>query len=130
MAKKKKKKTTKPISQSELDLLKPVNIMELGSDLDCFGKEYDLSTDECKRCGDSEFCAIASAANLHGERAKVEKKVEFKDISDQDISVKIHEFIEKKLDRDIPHKKIISRLVKRFGMDKKAARKLMKEYTK
>ena len=40
-------------------VLVPTNVSEIiGTRDDCFGKEYDLSTSECKRCGDSELCAV------------------------------------------------------------------------
>ena len=120
-----KKKRNKKKAQAELDLLKPVNIMELGSSLDCFGREYDLSTDECKRCGDSEFCAIACSANLNIERKELEQNTEFKDIAQDD---PIKKFILKKLERGTEVKKIVPRVVKRFDLDKKEARKLVKKY--
>lgn len=122
-----KKKRNKKKVQADLDLLKPVDIMQLGSSLDCFGKEYDLSTDECKRCGDSEFCAIACSANLNIERADLEKDTEFKDIAgDQD--TKIKDFIIKKLERGTEEDKITNRVKKRFNLTKKEAKKLVKKY--
>ena len=43
-------------------VLVPTNVSEIiGTRDDCFGKEYDLSTSECKRCGDSELCAVCFA---------------------------------------------------------------------
>jgi len=121
MAKKRKDKKVK----RELDLLKPVDIMSLGSPLDCFGKEYDLSTDECKRCGDSEFCAIACSANLNIERVELEKETDFKDIDAED---PIKKYILKKLERGTEDIKIMARVVKRFGLTKKEAKKLVKKY--
>lgn len=76
--KKKEKKTVKP----EINFLRPIPIYELGGENDpCFGKQYDLTTDECKRCGDSELCAIASAQKLNLVRQQIELKQEFKDIN-------------------------------------------------
>ena len=109
MAKKKKVVTNK-----ELDLMKPVDLTSLSSELDCFGKEYDLSTDECKRCGDSEYCAIACSINLTPERKQLAQETKFKDEHQTDIPFEVHSFIEKKLDRGTDDSKIVSRLVKRF----------------
>lgn len=125
----KKKKERKPKSDKELSLLEPVDIMQLGSELDCFGKEYDLSTDECKRCGDSEFCAIACSANLHAERKKIGKKTVFKDEQlDKNEDSKIKDFITKKLERGVEESKIVVRVVKRFGISKKDAKKMVEKY--
>lgn len=125
---KKRSKETKPVSQKEIDLLKPVDIMSLGSELDCFGKEYDLSTDECKRCGDAEFCVIASAAKMKKTRTKIEKQVEFKDISQGAIPKEVYKFIENKIKRRVPLEKITKRIIKRFGIPKEEAKELIKQY--
>ena len=46
----------------EEDILKPIDINSIGSNGDpCFGKGYDLSTEECKQCGDSELCCLKFA---------------------------------------------------------------------
>lgn len=125
---KKKSKETKPVSQKEIDLLKPVDILSLGSEHDCFGKEYDLSTDECKRCGDSEFCVIATAARMKKVRGKVEKEVEFKDISQGSIPKEVYKFIENKMKRKVPLDKIGKRIVKRFGIPSNQVKELIKSY--
>lgn len=57
MAKKQKQKEL--IKLEDTDILKPIDISQIGSNGDpCFGKEYNLSTKECKMCGDSELCCI------------------------------------------------------------------------
>lgn len=74
--KRKPRKMTKGI-----DLLKPVNIEDLGGENDpCFGKHNDPKAEECQRCGDCELCAVVQSQNLHTKRAKVEKGQKFKDL--------------------------------------------------
>ena len=56
---------------SKIDPLQVIDVTKLGNvDTDpCFGKSYDLSTKECKLCGDSELCAFKMSQTL-----KVEQK--------------------------------------------------------
>lgn len=65
----------------EEDILKPIDINSIGSNGDpCFGKGYDLSTEECKQCGDSELCCL-KFANLMGKtRKQLEEENQFKDL--------------------------------------------------
>lgn len=76
---KKKKKKENPLSSG--DILIPISIDQIGSDTDpCFGKHYDLSTDECKICGDSELCCIKTAAELKVTRKALEEENHYKDL--------------------------------------------------
>lgn len=119
MAKKKKKNT------QELDTLKPINIYELGGDNDpCFGKQYDLSADECNRCGDSELCAIATAQNLNGIREKIEKETEFKDIQNEVGNKKVENYIKKRIDKGYDLSRIKKLVKKKFRLKSKEIRKL------
>ena len=57
------------------DILTPLDISQLGSNGDpCFGIGYDLSTKECKLCGDSELCAFKMSQNLNITRKELEQK--------------------------------------------------------
>ena len=57
-------------------VLVPTNVSEIiGTRDDCFGKEYDLSTSECKRCGDSELCAVCFAQFMNKTRKQVEEEI-------------------------------------------------------
>ena len=110
MAKRKKKE------KAEVDLLKPINIFELGGDADpCFGKQYDLSTDECKRCGDSELCAIATAQKLNGVRKKIEEHTEFKDIGNNTGDEKLKKFIKSRMTKDYKLSRIKKLAAKKLG---------------
>lgn len=104
-----KKKKVKPKNLlpdiSEQDILKPISLSDIGSNGDpCFGKHYDLSTKECKMCGDSELCAIVLAQGLNTTRDKLQEEKHFKDM---DILI------------DIPAVKKFIRSLKRKG-DKRA----------
>ena len=63
------------------DILTPLDISQLGSNGDpCFGIGYDLSTKECKLCGDSELCAFKMSQNLNITRKELEQKNQYKDL--------------------------------------------------
>lgn len=80
------------INKTDIDLLKPIDVLSLGSNDDpCFGKLHDLKAPECKSCGDSEFCAIVKAQGLHKERLVIETEQRFKDIEEAE-----EEMIQKK----------------------------------
>tara|TARA_R110000772_G_scaffold128201_2_gene235785 strand:+ start:670 stop:1101 length:432 start_codon:yes stop_codon:yes gene_type:complete len=67
-----------------IDLMKPVDVTVFGTEDDpCFGKHYDLSTDECQRCGDHEFCAIAMGHKLNTQRKQIEKDNDFLDVIEE-----------------------------------------------
>ena len=63
------------------DVLTPLDISQLGTNGDpCFGIGYDLSTKECKLCGDSELCAFKMSQNLNITRKELEQKNQYKDL--------------------------------------------------
>ena len=81
MAKDKKKKKRDLPDISKVDPLVPLDIDSIGSNGDpCFGKGYDLTTNECKMCGDSELCCIKFAAALGKTRKELEKENDDKDL--------------------------------------------------
>ena len=107
MAKKKKPKKSLP-DLSKTEILKPVDIDSIGSNGDpCFGTKYDLTTNECKMCGDSELCCIKFAAAMGKTRKELEKENDYKDL---EILV------------DIPAVKKTIRALKRKGEDRKTIR--------
>ena len=74
----------------------PLDISMVGTEDDpCFGKLYDMTTRECKRCGDNEFCALVMMGELKKQRKRLERKQKFKDIDsvEYDNSVGYHKFI-------------------------------------
>lgn len=79
----KKEKRLKKVDLSKHDPLSPleVDFNVIGSNMDpCFGKGYDLSTKECKQCGDSELCAFRVAQVLGKTRKELEEKNHYKDL--------------------------------------------------
>jgi len=79
------RKAREEINPGDYDILKPIDVLTLGSKDDpCFGKYHDLKAPECSECGDSEFCAIMKAQNLHKDRIKIESEQRFKDIEESD----------------------------------------------
>ncbi len=112
--KKTKKKDLLPDLQ-KTPILQPISIDSIGSNGDpCFGKMYDLTTDECKMCGDSELCCIKFAAEMGKTRKELEQENNYKDL---EILV------------DIPAVKKTIRALKRKGEDGKTIRaKLQAKY--
>lgn len=73
-------------SLRKIDIMKPLLFTDLGSDKDsCYGKHYSIAASECKRCGDSDVCAILSQNQLHKEIAKEEKKGRFMDVEEGEL---------------------------------------------
>jgi len=109
---------------SNMDILKPLDVLSLGSDDDpCFGKYHDLLAPECKECGDSEFCMIVQAQGLHKERLEIEEKQRFKDIEEADeemVNKKIlaKKVIDKYKQNGFKRLKTILILSKKLGLSK------------
>ena len=73
----KKKKQLPDLSKQ--DILTPIDVSTLGTNGDpCFGIGYDLSTKECKLCGDSELCAFKMSQNLNITRKELEQKNQYR----------------------------------------------------
>lgn len=115
MAKEKKKKKRDLMDITKVDPLSAIDIDSIGASSDpCFGKGYDLTTNECKLCGDSELCCIKFAASLGKTRKELEKDNNYKDL---EILV------------DIPAVKKTIRALKRKGEDRITIRqKLQAKY--
>lgn len=74
----KKRKLPNLSKQDPLDI---IDFSSIGTDADpCFGKGYDLSTKECKQCGDSELCALKMAQALGKTRKELEEENHYKDL--------------------------------------------------
>lgn len=124
----KKTKQTLP-DISTMPILKPVDISSLGNlDTDpCFGKEYDLSTKECKMCGDSELCCIKFADKVGKTRKQLEKENQYKDLEilvDKSAVFKSIRALKRKGD---DKKTIIQKIQVKYELSIKEARLLYKE---
>lgn len=117
---------------NETDPLTPItNIENLGSDKDpCFGKEYDLTTKECKLCGDSELCAICFAQKLNKTRAEIEKESHFKDMEKLLDVQGIKKYMRSLIRKDLSRKEIITKSIDKFDITKKDARSIYKTLKK
>lgn len=117
---------------SETDPLTPItNIENLGSDKDpCFGREYDLTTKECKLCGDSELCAICFAQKLNKTRAEIEKESHFKDMEKLLDVQGIKKYMRSLIRKDLSRKEIITKSIDKFDITKKDARSIYKTLKK
>lgn len=121
-----KKPKQKDLVLSDTDILSPVtNIESLGSDKDpCFGKLYDLTTSECKLCGDSELCAICFAQKMNKTRAEIEKESHFKDL-EKLIDIKsVKKYMRMLVRKETPKKDIIYKSMEKFEITKKDARSI------
>lgn len=120
----KKKKNLPDLSKQ--DILEPItNLENLGSDNDpCFGKEFDLTTDECKMCGDAELCSICFAQKLNKIRSEIEEESHFKDL-EKLIDIKsVKKYMRSLIRKDTPRKEILSKSMEKFEITKKDARSI------
>lgn len=123
-----KKKQQQLPDLTKQDILTPLDISKLGSNGDpCFGIGYDLSTKECKLCGDSELCAFKMSQNLNITRKELEQKNQYKDLDVLEDTVGIKKFIRSLIRKGKDRKEIISKTVEKFEVPKKRIRELYKE---
>lgn len=82
----------------KIDIMKPILFTDLGTENDpCFGKHYSITASECKRCGDSDVCAILCQNNMHKEYQEQESKNRFKDVEEGQLIDKQNRKLEKLL---------------------------------
>jgi len=125
-----KKKQTLPDIKNQ-DPLEPINIAELGSNGDpCFGIGYDLSTKECKLCGDSELCAFKMSQNMNITRKELEQKNQYKDLDVLEDTVGIKKYIRGLIRKGKDRKEVITKTVEKFEVPRKRIRELYKECIK
>lgn len=125
-----KKKQTLPDIKNQA-LLEPINIAELGSNGDpCFGIGYDLSTKECKLCGDSELCAFKMSQNMNITRKELEQKNQYKDLDVLEDTVGIKKYIRGLIRKGKERKEVITKTVEKFEVPRKRIRELYKECKK
>lgn len=110
------------------DVLTPLDISQLGTNGDpCFGIGYDLSTKECKLCGDSELCAFKMSQNLNITRKELEQKNQYKDLDVLEDTVGIKKYIRGLIRKGRDKKEIISKTVEKFEVPRKRIRELYRE---
>lgn len=125
----KKKQTLPDISKH--DPLVPIDITQLGTNGDpCFGKGYDLTTKECKLCGDSELCAFKMSQELRITRKELEEKNKYKDLDVLEDVDGIKKYMRNLKRKGLEKKEIISKAVDKFEVPRDTSRKLYKELKK
>lgn len=112
MSDRKKRKT----KLAKLDITVPITLDLIGSDNDpCFGKLYDGTASECRRCGDSEVCIIAMGQRNAKVRAEIESKQRFKDIEEEEFKtnlMQVSRYIEEKIDSKKSQRVKLSSMIK------------------
>lgn len=121
------KKNNLPVI-SKQDPLEPFDISKLGSNEDpCFGSKYDLTTKECKLCGDSELCAFKMSQNLNITRKQLEEKNHYKDLDILEDTDAIKKFMRKLKRAGEDRKSIIKKTSEKYEVPSKDLRKLFRE---
>lgn len=111
--------------------LEVIDLKSLGGQQDpCFGKNYDLSTKECKLCGDSELCAFATSQALHITRKQLEQQNSYKDLDVLEDTDGIKKYIRSLKRKGKTRKEIIDAAVHKYEVPKDRIRKLYLELKK
>ena len=114
--------------RQELGKLEPLTVIDLKSigtpEDPCFGKGYDLSTKECKLCGDSELCAFSTSQALHITRAQLEKKNNYKDLDVLEDTKGIKKYIRNLKRKGLKRTEIIQRTSAKFEVPSSRIRTL------
>lgn len=123
------KSKNKTIDITKVDPLQVVDITKLGiSEYDpCFGKGYNLSTKECKLCGDSELCALKMAQVLKITRKELEEKNHYKDLDTLEDVDGIKKYMRSLKRKGLTRKEIVSKCNTKFEVPKKDLRIIFKQ---
>lgn len=130
MAKKKKDKLKEVRKELETgDIFEPIDITKLGSGNDpCFGKNYDLSTKECKMCGDSELCCIKFTALMGKTRKELEAETKFKDLEPLVDIEGCKKYYRKLVREKLGKKEILDKLQSKLELSRKEARDIYRKF--
>ena len=123
----KSKKQTLP-DLSKVDPIDEIDVTQLGSNGDpCFGKGYNLSTKECKLCGDSELCALKMAQVLKITRKELEENNHYKDLDTLEDVEGIKKYMRSLKRKGLTRKEIVSKCNTKFEVPKKDLRIIFKQ---
>lgn len=109
------------------DPLVPIDVTNLGNDNDCFGQAYDLTTKECKLCGDSELCALKMSQNLNITRKKLNEQNHYKDLDILEDIPAIKKYMGSLKRKGESRKSIISKASSKFEVPTKDLRKIYRD---
>ena len=121
MEKKKKKIKLDPLVPASLDMIGGENDV-------CFGREYDLSTDECKQCGDSELCAIKFAAELGKTRKQLEQENNYKDLESLVDTKAVYKTIRALKRKNLKMSEILDRVQAKYELSREEAKSIYREW--
>lgn len=122
----KKKKNLPDLSKQ--DPLIPIDLASIGTNGDpCFGKGYDLSTRECKQCGDSELCALKMSQVLGKTRNELEKENKYKDLDVLEDVDGIKKFMRRLKRKGEKRRAIVLQAAEKFEVPTTMLRKIYKE---
>ena len=111
------------------DILEPMDISKLGTNGDpCFGKHYDLSTKECKMCGDSELCCIKFTDLMGKTRKELEAETQYKDLEPLIDMAGCKKYYRKLVRDRLGKREILDKLQSRFELSRKEARDLYRKF--
>ena len=128
MAKKKKQQEEKLPEITQKEFPKVIDIESIGnpSGDPCFGTKYDLTTDECKMCGDSELCCIKMSQALKVTRKELEAKNHYKDLETLEDVNGIKKYIRGLKRKGKTRKEIVEKASVKFEVPKKDIRLIYK----
>lgn len=112
---------------SQHDPLEPIDISKFGGEEDCFGQAYDLSTKECKLCGDSELCAFKMSQNLKITRKQLDEKNHYKDLDILEDVDAIKKYMRKLKRSGESRKSIINKCSEKFEVPSRDLRTIYKQ---
>lgn len=126
-----RKASSKTKAMKKADILSVVKISDIGSENDpCFGKLYDLTTPECKMCGDSELCCIKTAEYLGKSRKELEQKNDYKDLDNLVDKVGAKKYYRTLKKKGKNKKDIIEAIRSKYDLTLKETRTLYREFNK
>lgn len=130
MAKRVSRKASKETkAMKKGDILTPIKLSDLGSENDpCFGKLYDLTTSECKMCGDSELCCIKTADFLGKTRKELEKENDYKDLDTLVDKQGAKKYFRQLKRKGLEKKEIIEKMSIKYELTLKETRSLYREF--
>ena len=106
----------------------PIDLASIGTNGDpCFGKGYDLSTRECKQCGDSELCALKMSQVLGKTRKELEKENKYKDLDVLEDVDGIKKFMRRLKGKGEKRRSIVLQAAEKFEVPTTMLRKIYKE---
>ena len=123
------KKKQKLPDLSKQDILTPIDLSTMGTNGDpCFGKHYDLSTKECKMCGDSELCCIKFTDLMGKTRKELEADTQYKDLEPLIDMAGCKKYYRKLVRDKLGKREILDKLQSRFELSRKEARDLYRKF--